>query len=89
MMDKAIKKRIEQIARGEAPEGYEKTAFGIFPCDWVKDSPLGSLFDFYGGLGKSRDELGEDGEILEPGAVSAQHSPAVLFNVLGQGQTRV
>lgn len=60
-MDKAIKKRIEQIARGEAPEGYEKTAFGIFPCDWVKDSPLGSLFDFYGGLGKSRDELGEDG----------------------------
>lgn len=33
-MDKAIKKRIEQIARGEAPEGYEKTAFGICPCDW-------------------------------------------------------
>lgn len=37
-MDKAIKKRIEQIARGEAPEGYEKTAFGIFPCDWEKVS---------------------------------------------------
>ena len=48
MMDKAIKKRIEQIARGEAPEGYEKTAFGIFPCDWGKHK-IAEIFEIYSG----------------------------------------
>lgn len=47
-MDKAIKKRIEQIARGEAPEGYEKTAFGIFPCDWGKHK-IAEIFEIYSG----------------------------------------
>ena len=48
MMDKAIKKRIEQIARGEAPEGYEKTAFGIFPGDWGKHK-IAEIFEIYSG----------------------------------------
>lgn len=47
-MDKAIKKRIEQIAKGEAPEGYEKTAFGIFPCDWGKHK-IAEIFEIYSG----------------------------------------
>ena len=47
-MDKAIKKRIEQIARGEAPEGYEKTAFGIFPGDWGKHK-IAEIFEIYSG----------------------------------------
>ena len=33
-MNKTIKKRIEEINNGIVPEGYEKTSFGIFPCDW-------------------------------------------------------
>lgn len=33
-MNQTIRSRIEQIKRGEIPEGYEKTPFGIFPCDW-------------------------------------------------------
>lgn len=33
-MNQTIRLRIEQIKRGEIPEGYEKTPFGIFPCDW-------------------------------------------------------
>ena len=33
-MNTTIKKRIEEINSGIVPEGYEKTSFGIFPCDW-------------------------------------------------------
>lgn len=60
-MNEQIKQRIAQLNNGEVPIGYEKTNFGIFPCDWVKDKTFGDLFDFYGGLGKSRDELGDEG----------------------------
>ena len=60
-MNEQIKQRITQLNNGEVPNGYEKTDFGIFPCDWVKDKTFGDLFDFYGGLGKSRDELGDEG----------------------------
>lgn len=59
-MNTTIKKRIEEINSGQVPEGYEKTSFGVFPCDWEK-SCLGDLFDFSGGLGKSREELGDKG----------------------------
>lgn len=60
-MKTTIKKRIEEINNGIVPEGYEKTSFGIFPCDWERDIKFGELFDFYGGLGKSREELGDQG----------------------------
>lgn len=60
-MNQTIKKRIEEINSGIVPEGYEKTSFGIFPCDWERDKKFGELFDFYGGLGKSREELGDQG----------------------------
>lgn len=42
-MHKTIKKRIEEINNGIVPEGYEKTSFGIFPCDWEKDKSLGDI----------------------------------------------
>lgn len=61
IMNELIKQRITQLNNGEVPNGYENTDFGIFPCDWVKDKTFGDLFDFYGGLGKSRDELGDEG----------------------------
>ena len=60
-MKQSIKQRIDQLNNGEIPDGYKKTAFGIFPCDWVTDRTFGDLFDFYGGLSKSRDELGDEG----------------------------
>lgn len=60
-MIQTIKDRIAKINNGQVPEGYEKTSFGIFPCDWEKDKEFGELFDFYGGLGKSREELGDKG----------------------------
>lgn len=33
-MTPQIKQRIEQIRRGEVPEGYKKTKFGIVPVEW-------------------------------------------------------
>ena len=33
-MNEQIKKRIEQIRRGEVPEGYKKTNAGIVPAEW-------------------------------------------------------
>ena len=60
-MNSEVKQRIEQLNNGEIPKGYKKTDFGVFPSDWVTDKTLGDLFDFYGGLSKSRDELGEEG----------------------------
>ncbi len=60
-MKSEIKQRIAQLNNGEIPNGYVKTEFGVFPDDWVKDKSFGDLFNFYGGLGKSRDELGEEG----------------------------
>lgn len=60
-MKPEIKQRIEQLNNGKIPKGYQKTDFGVFPSDWVTDETLGDLFDFYGGLSKSRDELGEEG----------------------------
>lgn len=56
-----IKERINQLNRGEVPNGYKKTGFGVFPCDWITDKKLGDLFEFYGGLSKSREELGDVG----------------------------
>ncbi len=60
-MKTEIKQRITQLNNGEIPDGYEKTEFGVFPADWVKDKPFGDLFEFYGGLGKTRDDLGAEG----------------------------
>ena len=60
-MNQQIKQRIEQINNGQVPTGYKETEFGIFPCDWVTDKTFGDLFSFNGGLGKSREELSENG----------------------------
>ncbi len=60
-MKPELKKRIDQLNNGEVPDGYKRTEFGVFPCDWETDKTFGDLFNFYGGLGKSREELSENG----------------------------
>ncbi|MGN0383147.1 MAG: restriction endonuclease subunit S, partial [Eubacterium sp.] len=60
-MKQEIKEKIEKIKKGEAPKGYKKTEFGVFPSDWCTDKTFKELFEFYGGLGKSRDELSDMG----------------------------
>lgn len=41
-----IKQRIEQIRRGEVPEGYKNTKGGIVPDEWVEDN-LGRYLSEY------------------------------------------
>ena len=42
-MREEIKQRIEQIRRGEVPEGYKKTKVGVVPCEW-EDALFSDLF---------------------------------------------
>lgn len=59
-MNQTIRSRIEQIKRGEIPEGYEKTPFGIFPCDWEK-STLKKLGEFAKGKGIPGEKMKNEG----------------------------
>ena len=45
-MNQTIKTRIEQIGRGEAPEGYKKTKLGLFPKEWL-ETLLGEYIEEY------------------------------------------
>lgn len=47
-MNARIKERIEQINSGIVPDGYQKSAFGIFPCDW-EEVKLATIAEFCGG----------------------------------------
>ena len=59
-MNQTIRSRIEQIKRGEITEGYEKTPFGIFPCDWEK-STLKKLGEFAKGKGIPGEKMKNEG----------------------------
>ena len=59
-MKPEIKERISQIQKGIEPKGYNKTDYGIFPEEWEQKT-FGDIFDFYGSISKSRDELGNSG----------------------------
>ena len=60
-MNEQIKQRITQLNNGEVPSGYEKTEFGIFPCDWVKDKKLKDLGTFGKGKGIPGDKMTSEG----------------------------
>ena len=60
-MNEQIKQRIAQLNNGEAPEGYKKTVFGVFPCDWVTDKKLKDLGAFGKGKGLPGDKMVSDG----------------------------
>lgn len=47
-MNQTIKDRIAKINNGQVPKGYEKTSFGIFPCDWEKKK-LQQICDIFSG----------------------------------------
>lgn len=60
-MNKQIKQRIAQLNNGEVPNGYKKTEFGIFPCDWVTDKKLKDLGSFGKGKGLLGDKMTTEG----------------------------
>lgn len=60
-MDEQIKDRIAKINRGEVPEGYKKTKFGIFPCDWETDKTLKDIGVFGKGKGLPGNKMCDSG----------------------------
>lgn len=77
-----IKHRIEQLRRGEVPEGYKKTKAGIMPKEWeekkIKEvAPLQRGFDL-----PSYDIKNGKYPICYSNGISAYHSE---FKVLGPG----
>ena len=60
-MNAEIKQRITQLNNGEVPNGYKKTEFGVFPCDWVTDKKLKDLGTFGKGKGLPGDKMVSEG----------------------------
>lgn len=60
-MKPEIKKRIDQLNNGEIPDGYKKTDFGIFPCDWVTVKKLRDIGTFGKGKGIPGDKMQSEG----------------------------
>lgn len=60
-MKQEIKNRIKDINNGIVPSGYEKTEFGVFPCDWVTDKRLKDIGTFGKGKGLPGDKMTSKG----------------------------
>ena len=60
-MKSEIKQRITQLNNGEIPDGYKKTDFGVFPCDWATDKKLKDIGTFGKGRGIPGDKLVPEG----------------------------
>lgn len=60
-MKTEIIQRITQLNNGEVPNGYKKTEFGVFPCDWVTDKKLKDLGAFGKGKGLPGDKMVAEG----------------------------
>lgn len=56
-----IKQRITQLNNGEIPNGYKKTEFGIFPCDWVADKRVKDIGTFGKGKGLPGEKMISEG----------------------------
>lgn len=87
-MNTTIKKRIEEINSGRVPEGYEKTSFGIFPCDWEK-SVLKNICEINPKTEKLPDsfvyidlESVVDGKLIQENIISKKNAPSRAQRVL-------
>lgn len=60
-MKSEIKQRIDQLNNGEIPDGYRKTEFGVFPCDWETNKKLKDIGTFGKGKGIPGDKMQVEG----------------------------
>lgn len=60
-MNSEIKQRIKKLNKGEIPDGYKKTEFGVFPCDWVTDKKLQDIGTFGKGRGIPGNKMQPEG----------------------------
>ncbi len=57
-MTPQIKNRIEQIQRGEIPDGYKQTQVGVVPCAW-EETRLDSILEFKNGINAEKEKYGK------------------------------
>lgn len=62
-MTPEVKARIEQIGRGEVPEGYKKTDIGTIPSSWSV-STLGTLINFKNGINAEKEAFGHGTKLI-------------------------
>ena len=60
-MNEQIKKRIVQLNKGEIPDGYKKTAFGVFPEEWDTEKTLKDIGNFGKGKGLPGNKMKNEG----------------------------
>ena len=75
-MNQTIKDRIAKINNGQVPEGYEKTSFGIFPCDW-ENKKLGELAYL------SKDKFDPDKSQNNPICIELEHLSTETGQIIG------
>lgn len=90
-MTSEIKQRITQLNNGEIPSGYEKTEFGVFPCDWVTNKTLNRVCQInpktnclpnqfiYLDLGSVQDR-----KIIERNIIDCENAPSRAQRVLSK-----
>ncbi len=80
MMDE-IKQRIEQIQRGEVPEGYWKTKAGISPAEW-RTTQLLELLNFKNGINAEKEKFGTGKKLISVRDILSE-KPIYYDTILG------
>lgn len=62
-MTPEVKDRIEQIRRGNVPDGYKKTKIGIFPQEW-DICCLNQLLEFKNGINADKEKFGKGTKLI-------------------------
>lgn len=81
-MNHEIKQRIDQLNNGEIPDGYKKTEFGIFPCDW-ETKQLNQLLDFKNGVNADKEKYNSGTKMISVNDILTDR-PIVYESIQGQ-----
>lgn len=81
-MKQSIKQRIDQLNNGEIPNGYKKTEFGIFPCDW-ETKQLNQLLDFKNGVNANKEKYNSGTKMISVNDILTNR-PIVYESIQGQ-----
>ena len=71
-MTPEVRDRIEQIRRGNVPEGYMKTEIGIYPDNWTV-CHLNKLLDFKNGINADKERFGQGTKLISVRDILSDH----------------
>lgn len=81
-MNSDIKQKIEQINRGEVPEGYKKTSIGIVPQEW-ENKKLSELLKFQNGVNADKEKYNSGIKMISVMDILSNR-PIFYENIRGQ-----